>query len=79
MIDRVLALGEHLTINDVRKVVEAAKEIGEDEELILSMSAQESHKAESIFAVLENNDFECTTKGGHDGKDYFVIAKRKRL
>ena len=79
MIERTLAMGNHLTINDVRRVVAAAKEIGDDEELILSVNSQEAHKAANIFAVLENNDFECTTKGGHDGKDYFIIAKRKQL
>lgn len=77
MVERILALGDYLTINDVRRVVEAAKDMNEDESLILSMNSQESDKVANIFSVLERHDFECTTKGGHNGKDYYVIARKK--
>lgn len=79
MVERVLAMGDYLTINDVRRVVTAAKDIKENEELILSMNSQESDKVANIFSVLEKQDFECITKGGHDGKNYYIIARKKQL
>lgn len=77
MVERTISLGDHVTIDDVRKVVAAAKEIGDDEHLIVSMNSHESDKAANIFFVLEQHDFECTTKGANDGKDYYIIAKKK--
>jgi hypothetical protein len=79
MIERILTLGDFLTINDVRRVVEVARDMDEDDELMLSVNAQESDKVSNIFSVLERNNFECSTKGGHEGRDYFIIARKKHL
>jgi uncharacterized protein (UPF0262 family) len=77
MVERTISLGNHITINDVRRIVTAAKEIGEDEQLIVSMNSLESDRTENIFSVLERNDFECTSKGASSGHDYFIIARKK--
>jgi hypothetical protein len=77
MVERTIALGHYVTINDVRRVVEAAKEITGDEQLIVSMDSQESDKAANIFSVLEKHDFECTTKGASNGHEYYIIARKK--
>jgi hypothetical protein len=77
MVERTISLGNYVTINDVRRVVTAAKEIGEDEQLIVSMNSFESDKADHIFSVLEKNDFECTSKGASSGHDYYIIARKK--
>jgi hypothetical protein len=77
MVERTISLGNYVTINDVRRVVTAAKEIGENEQLIVSMNSFESDKADYIFSVLEKNDFECTSKGANSGHDYYIIAKKK--
>lgn len=69
MVERILTLGDFLTINDVRRVVEVAKDMNEDEELMLSVNSQESDKVANIFSVLERNNFECSTKGGHEGRE----------
>lgn len=79
MVERILTLGDFLTINDVRRVVEVAKDMNEDEELMLSVNSQESDKVANIFSVLERNNFECSTKGGHEGREYFIIARKKHL
>lgn len=79
MVERILSMGDYLSINDVRRVVTAAKDMKENEELMIEMNSQESDKAENIFSVLERNAFECTTKGGHDGKSYYIIARKKYL
>ena len=77
MVERTISLGSYITINDARRVVAAAKEIGPDEQLIVSMNSNEADKAENIFSVLEKNDFECTTKGASNGHDYYIIARKK--
>lgn len=77
MVERTISLGNYVTINDVRRVVAAAKEITDEEHLIVSMSSQESDKAASIFSILERNDFDCTTKGASNGHDYYIIARKK--
>lgn len=79
MIERILPLGDFVTVNDARRVVEIAKDMNEDEELMLSVNAQESDKIENIFSVLERYNFECSTKGGHEGRNYFIIARKKHL
>ena len=79
MVERILAMGDYLTLDDVRRVVTVARDMDEDEELILTMNAQESDKVANIFSVLEKHDFECTTKGGHDGKHFYIIAHKKHL
>lgn len=77
MVGRMLNIGDYVTMNDVRRVVEAAKGMGNDEELIVTMNSQESYKADNIFNVLARNNFEYATKGGHDGKDYHIIVRKK--
>ena len=77
MVERTISLGNYITINDVRRVVTAAKEIGEDEQLIVSMNSMEADKAENIFSVLTRNNFECVSKGASSGHEYYIIARKK--
>lgn len=78
MIERTISLGDYFNIHDVRRVMLAARDLGTDEQLIVSMNSQESDKANGIFSVLERNNFEWTTKGAHDGRDYYIVARRKQ-
>ncbi len=41
------------------------------------MNSQDSYKAEGIFSVLEKKEYQWAAKGGHDGRDYYIIAKKK--
>jgi uncharacterized protein (UPF0262 family) len=77
MIERMISVGSHVTLNDVRRIVDTVKDMHDDEHLIVSMNSQESYKANNIFSVLEKNNFEWSTKGGHDGRDYYIIAKKR--
>lgn len=77
MVERTISLGNYVTMNDVRRVVAAAKEISDDEQLVVSMVSQESDKADNIFSVLEKYDFECTVKGASDGHSYYIVARKK--
>lgn len=77
MIERMISVGSYVTLNDVRRIVDTVKEMGNEEQLVVSMNSQDSYKAQNIFSVLEKNNFEWSTKGGHDGRDYYIIAKRR--
>ncbi len=77
MIDRMISVGSFVTLNDVRRIVDTVKQMGTDEQLVVSMNSQDSYKAQNIFSVLEKNNFEWSTKGGHDGRDYYIIAKKR--
>lgn len=77
MIERMISVGSFVTLNDVRRIVDTVRQMGTEEQLVVSMNSQDSYKAQNIFAVLEKNNFEWSTKGGHDGRDYYIIAKKR--
>jgi hypothetical protein len=77
MIERMISVGSFVTLNDVRRIVDTVKTMGTEEQLVVSMNSQDSYKAQNIFSVLEKNNFEWSTKGGHDGREYYIIAKKR--
>lgn len=77
MVERTISLGNYVTLNDVRRVVTAAKEIGAEEKLIVSMNSFESDKADHIFSVLEKNDFDCMSRGASSGHNYYIVARKR--
>jgi hypothetical protein len=77
MIERMLNINSSMNMNDVRRIVDTVKQMDSDEQLVLSMDSQDSYRAENIFSILEKYNFEWSTKGGHDGRDYYIIAKKK--
>jgi len=77
MIQRRMTLEHPIGLHDVRKVIESIKNIGEGEELVIQMSNLDSYRAEGIFSILDKENYQWTTKGGHDGNDYYIVARRK--
>ncbi len=77
MIERMISVGSYVTLNDVRRIVDTVKHMENNEQLVVSMNSQDSYKAQDIFSVLEKNNFEWSTKGGHDGREYYIIAKKR--
>lgn len=77
MVERMISMGTYVNLNDVRRIVDTVKQMGDDEQLVLTMNSQDSYKAENIFSVLERYNFSWSTKGGHDGRDYYIIARKK--
>lgn len=77
MIQRFLSLNHPVGLNDVRKVVERIKDIEMGEELIIQINSQDSYKAEEMFSVLEKEQYQWSAKGEHDGRDYYIIARKK--
>ncbi|KUO77069.1 MAG: hypothetical protein APF77_23540 [Clostridia bacterium BRH_c25] len=77
MVERMISVGSYVTLNDVKRIVDTVKHMVANEQLVVSMNSQDSYKAQNIFSVLEKNNFEWSTKGGHDGRDYYIIAKKR--
>jgi hypothetical protein len=77
MVERMISVGSYVTLNDVRRIVDTVKQMEANEQLVVSMDSQDSYKAQNIFSVLEKNNFEWSTKGGHDGREYYIIAKKR--
>ncbi|MGE5632800.1 MAG: hypothetical protein ACM3TR_17170 [Caulobacteraceae bacterium] len=77
MIERMINVSNSINLNDVRRIVDTVKQMNEDEQLVLSLNSQDSYEAANIFSILERHNFEWSTKGGHDGRDYYIIAKKK--
>jgi hypothetical protein len=77
MVERMISVGSYVTLNDVRRIVDTVKHMDSNEQLVVSMNNQDSYKAQNIFSVLEKHNFEWSTKGGHEGRDYYIIAKKR--
>lgn len=77
MAERMISVGSYVTLRDVRRIVDTVKHMDKEDQLVVSMNSQDSYEAQNIFSVLEKNDFEWSTKGGHDGRDYYIIAKKR--
>jgi ureidoglycolate hydrolase len=77
MIERMINISNSINLNDVRRIVDTVKQMNEDEQLVLSLNSQDSYEVGNIFSILERHNFEWSTKGGHDGRDYYIIAKKK--
>ena len=77
MAERMISVGSYITLKDVRRIVDTVKTMDAHDQLVVSMNSQESYEAQNIFSVLEKNNFEWSTKGGHDGRDYYIIAKKR--
>lgn len=58
MVERMISVGGNVTLNDVRRIVDAVKHMDSNEQLVVSMSSQDSYNAQNIFSVLEKNNFE---------------------
>jgi hypothetical protein len=63
--------------SDTDKLYSMLDVVGEGDELIIVMDANDSPQTDTIFTVLRNNNFDVHTKGGHDDGKYHIVARRK--
>lgn len=78
MSDYRINFGSVVGPSDTGKLYDMLGIIGEGDELIITVdTAGESPQFETIFNVLGRNNFDVSTKGGHEGGKYHIIAKRK--
>ncbi|GIW48847.1 MAG: hypothetical protein KatS3mg079_323 [Caloramator sp.] len=48
-----------------------------DDELVITIDAEDATQTENIYRLLEDNGFEITVKGGHDDNKYNIVARRR--
>lgn len=63
---------------DTDKLYDMLGILGPEDELIITVdAATESPQFDTVFTVLDKNNFSVSTKGGHEGNKYHIFAKRK--
>lgn len=69
---------EELGLNANTKLRDVLKEVGDDDELIITMDRSASDNSSLLFDLLKDNGFDVLPKGGHDDDKYHIIAHRKK-
>ena len=78
MSDYRISFGSVVGTSDTGKLYDMLDILGEEDELIITVdAADESPQYDTIFRVLEENEFDVSAKGGHEGGKYHIFAKRK--
>jgi hypothetical protein len=79
MSDYRINFGNLIGPSDTDKLYDMLDIVGPDDELIIAVDAvHESPQYDTIFRVLEENEFDFSTKGAHVGGKYNIIARRRR-
>lgn len=78
MSDYRINFGSVIGPSDTNKLYDMLDIIGQNDELVITIdTAEESPQLDTIFNVLDRNNFDRYTKGGHEGGKYHIIAKRR--
>lgn len=78
MMDHFINFNEELGLNASTKLRDVLKEVGDDDELIITMDRSASDNSSLLFDMLKDNGFDVLPKGGNDDDKYHIIAHRKR-
>ncbi|QZY54668.1 hypothetical protein [Crassaminicella profunda] len=78
MTDHYVNYDKELGMNANTQLIDVLKEVGEEDELIITMDANDATQADYLFDILRNNGFDVLPKGGHDDDKYHIIAHRKK-
>lgn len=63
---------------DTEKLYNLLSILSQDDQLHITVDGRGTDQLDSIYNVLEKNEFNITTKGGHDSGTYNIIAKRNK-
>jgi len=63
--------------SDNQKLLHTLKDVGKEDELVISIDANDAHQADQIFGILNKHDFQVLPKGSESGLTYSILAKRK--
>jgi hypothetical protein len=77
MSDYRLNFGNLIGPSDTDKLYDMLDIVGEGDELTIVMDANESPQTDTIFKVLETNNFDFNTKSSQQNGRYQIVAKRK--
>lgn len=78
MTDYSINFGEELGLNANTVLKDVMKNIGKDDELIITMDRNAADNSTLLFDTLKNNGFEVLPKGGHSDDKYHIVAHRKK-
>ena len=78
MTEHYLRFEQELGMHTNAKLEDILQDLGEEDELIITMDSDEVEGSDHIYDVLRNNGFEVLPKGGHDQSQYHIIAQRKK-
>lgn len=77
MSDYRINFGSIIDQLDQRRLTDVLNIVGDDDELIITIEAEDAAQTENIYRLLENNGFEITVKGGNDDNKYNIVARRR--
>lgn len=78
MSDYRLNFGSLIGPSDTDRFYDMIDIVGPDDHLTITMdSGDDSPQLQTIYKVLETNNFDFNTKGGHEGGKYQIVATRK--
>lgn len=60
------------------KLEDVLKEIGKDDELIITMDKRAADNSALLYDMLWENGFEVLSKGENDGDKYHIVVHRKK-
>ncbi|MFZ5966838.1 MAG: hypothetical protein ACOYVK_06655 [Bacillota bacterium] len=67
-----------LHVSDNVKLLDIIKEVGNDDQLIITMDGNDAAQSDYITDFLRKNGFDVMPKGGHDDNSYHLIAYKKK-
>lgn len=76
MSDYRIELNSQVGPNDTDRLNYLLGIVSSDDELEITMDSNDAHQADSVIAILKNNDFDISPKGGHDDGKYHIFARR---
>jgi len=72
-----MTLGAGIDRQDLIQLQNNLKDVGPEDEIIVTMQAADAHQADIITAELERQGFDYQPHGG-DGRDFYLIAHRRK-
>ncbi|WP_432664072.1 hypothetical protein R9X47_26520 [Wukongibacter baidiensis] len=78
MVDRFINLNEDVGMDSSKELKDIIKDVGEGEELIITMDRNAADNSGLLFDMLKENGFEVLPKGGDDDDKYHIVAQRKK-
>jgi len=78
MVEHFLRFENQVGINENEGLEDILKDMGDEDELIISMDSSEIENSDYLCNLLRDNDFEVLPKGGHEDQQYHIVAQRKK-
>lgn len=61
----------------VNRVLAAIHELGPGGEITITIESADAHQADPVLEVLDESGFDYQSKGSHNGRSYYINARRK--